>query len=70
MVSTPAGAEVFIDKKRAGVTPFELPLEGKKSMTVTLRKVGFRPWTKLLQGDELDTTFEVVLRRAGPIRRR
>ncbi|HUS68851.1 MAG TPA: PEGA domain-containing protein [Kofleriaceae bacterium] len=70
VVSTPPGAEVLIDKKRAGVTPFELPLEGKKAMTVTLRKAGFKPWTKLLAGDELDTTFEVVMRRDGPVRRR
>lgn len=70
LVSTPPGAEVIIDKRRAGVTPFELPLEDTEAMTVTLRKVGYRPWTKMLAGDELDTTFEVVLRRNAPVRRK
>jgi hypothetical protein len=70
VVSTPPGAEVLINKKHAGVTPFELPLEDPKAMTVTLRKSGFKPWTKVLRGDETDTTFEVVMRRAPPVRRR
>lgn len=42
LVSTPAGAEVWMNGQRRGVTPITLELDNHNSHTVTFRKEGHR----------------------------
>ena len=56
-VSTPPGAQVFIDGKEIGVTPcaFDYKLSNNTQHDVTIAKEGFEPVNFVVVTDEVDT---------------
>ncbi len=55
-LTTQAGAQVFIDGKLLGVTPFRRPLEVTAgSHQVTIRKVGFNAWSSQISVEARQT---------------
>ena len=56
-VSTPSGAQVFIDGQEIGVTPcaFDYKLSKNDSHEVTISKQGYDPVNFVVVADEIDT---------------
>lgn len=56
-VSTPPGAQVFIDGEEIGVTPcsFDYKLSTTESHTVRINKQGYNPVEFVVVADEVDT---------------
>lgn len=48
MVSTPSGAEVYVNGERMGETPLQLALKADKSYTVEFRIKGKKPITRII----------------------
>ena len=61
LVSDPAGAEVILDGRAAGITPTQLSVSAGESHRVTLQAEGYETHSEVLELDR-DTRHEVTLR--------
>ena len=69
ITSEPAGAQVIIDGKPQGKTPFRFREAGLGSYRVGLRSIGYLPEERVVELTETGTTdLHVVLRRYGELR--
>ena len=68
-VSTPSGAQVFIDGKEVGVTPcdFDYKLSQTSSREVTITKEGYDPVNFVMVADEVDTKARSKWLAAGAV---
>ena len=68
-VSTPSGAQVFIDGKDVGVTPcnFDYKLSQTSSHEVTITKEGYDPVNFVVVSDEVDTKARSKWLAAGAV---
>ncbi len=68
-VSTPSGAQVFIDGEEIGVTPcaFDYKLSKNDSHEVTISKQGYDPVNFVVVADEVDTTARTRWLAAGVV---
>ena len=68
-VSTPPGAQVFIDGEEIGVTPcaFDYKLSNNAKHEVTIAKDGFEPVNFVVVTDEVDTEARTRWLAAGAV---
>ncbi|MCQ2316813.1 MAG: PEGA domain-containing protein, partial [Bacteroidales bacterium] len=60
--STPSGAEVYIDEKKAGATPYQMKKIKRGQHVVELRKEGYEPFADMvtIKAGEVNRQFEDV----------
>ncbi|MCQ2315583.1 MAG: SUMF1/EgtB/PvdO family nonheme iron enzyme [Bacteroidales bacterium] len=64
--STPSGAEVYIDKKKAGTTPYLMEKIKRGQHVVEIRKEGYEPFANMLtiKAGEMNSQYENVVLEA------
>ena len=64
--STPGGAEVYIDKKKAGVTPYLMEKIKRGQHVVEVRKEGYEPFANVvtIKAGEMNNQYENVVLEA------
>ena len=65
MTSTPAGATVFVDKVRRGLTPLTLEL-ARGAYTIIVERAGYQRFEKKVQVSDKPSTVEAPLKRKVP----
>lgn len=68
-ISTPPGAQVFIDGQEIGVTPcaYDYKLSNNARHDVTIAKEGYEPVTFVVETDEIDTEARSRWLAAGAV---